>query len=133
MITGCLAFIPYVGVIVGVVLAMAVSLLEYDGPGQLIAVAGVFAVVQTLEGLVITPRVVGEKVGLGPVGVLLALMIGGQLFGFVGILLAVPVAASVVIVIKKALSTYKDSLFYAKGAEEADDTEAGQNNDEEAR
>lgn len=130
VLTGCLAFIPYVGVIVGVVLAMGVSLLEYSGPGQLIAVAAVFAVVQALEGLVITPRVVGEKVGLGPVGVLLALMIGGQLFGFVGILLAVPVAASVVIVIKKGIATYKGSMFYAKGAE--DDLVEARENGEDA-
>ena len=121
LLTGCLAFIPYVGVIVGVVLAVGVSLLEYSGPGQIISVVAVFVVVQALEGLVITPRVVGEKVGLGPVGVLLALMIGGQLFGFVGILLAVPVAASVVIVIKRAIAAYKGSLFYAKG--EGTDTE----------
>jgi len=121
LLTGCLAFIPYVGVIVGVVLALGVSLLEYSGPGQIIGVVAVFAVVQALEGLVITPRVVGEKVGLGPVGVLLALMIGGQLFGFVGILLAVPAAASLVIVIKKAIGTYKESLFYAKGGSAEDD------------
>ena len=118
LLTGCLAFIPYVGVIVGVVLAVGVCLLEYTGPGQIIGVVAVFAVVQTLEGLVITPRVVGEKVGLGPVGVLLALMIGGQLFGFVGILLAVPVAASVVIVLKRAIAAYKGSMFYARGDSE---------------
>lgn len=119
VLTGCLAFIPYVGVIVGVVLAVGVSLLEYNGPGQLIGVVVVFAVVQALEGLVITPRVVGEKVGLGPVGVLLALMIGGQLFGFVGILLAVPAAASIVIVIKRAIATYKASMFYARGHDQS--------------
>lgn len=115
VLTGCLAFIPYVGVAVGVVLAVGVSLLEYTGPGQLIGVVVVFGVVQTLEGMLITPYLVGEKVGLGPVGVLLALMLGGHLFGFTGVLLAVPAAASLAVVLRKALEAYQGSLFYTKG------------------
>jgi len=127
VLTGLLAFIPYVGVVIGLTMAMLVCLLEYSGPGQMLGVGVVFAVVQTLEGLVLTPRIVGEKTGLGPVGVLLALMLGGSVFGFVGILLAVPTAAALVVVIKRGLGAYKNSLCYLKGADEmvAPSAEAG--------
>lgn len=111
-LTGLLAFIPYVGVGIGVVLSLLVCLLEYAGPWQIAGVLGVFAVVQTIEGLVLTPLLVGERVGLGPVGVLLALMIGGNLFGFVGVLLAVPMAAALVVVIRRGLAAYKASALY---------------------
>jgi predicted PurR-regulated permease PerM len=114
-LTGLLAFIPYVGVSIGVVLSLLVSLLEYSGTGQLIGVVAVFGVVQAFEGLVLTPYLVGEKVGLGPVGVLLALMIGGNLFGFVGVLLAVPTAAALAVVIRRSLASYRRSAFYRRG------------------
>lgn len=117
VVTAVMAFIPYVGVAIGLTLAMLVCLLEYTGPGQMLGVGVVFAVVQILEGLILTPRIVGEKTGLGPVGVLLALMLGGTLFGFVGVLLAVPTAAALVIVIKRGLAAYKGSLYYLKGAQ----------------
>jgi predicted PurR-regulated permease PerM len=94
MLTGLLAFIPYVGVAIGAILSVVVSIFEGAGVGQYIGIGVVFVVVQALEGLVLTPYLVGEKVGLGPVGVLLALLLGGHLFGFVGILLAVPAAAA---------------------------------------
>lgn len=114
-LTAMLAFIPYVGVTVGVVLALFVCLIDYSGAGQIMGVLAVFGVVQALEGLVLTPYLVGDKVGLGPVGVLLALMIGGSVFGFVGVLLAVPTAAALVVVIRRGLTAYRESQFY--GAE----------------
>jgi predicted PurR-regulated permease PerM len=117
LLTAMLAFIPYVGVVIGLTLALLVCLLEYTGPGQMLGVGVVFAVVQVTDGLLLTPQIVGEKTGLGPVGVLLALMVGGALFGFVGVLLAVPVAAALVVVLKRALRAYKSSLYYQKGAE----------------
>jgi predicted PurR-regulated permease PerM len=114
-VTGLLAFIPYVGVVVGFSLAVLVCLLEYHGPGPLVGVTVVFGAMQAVEGLFLTPYLVGEKVGLGPVGVLLALMIGGKLFGFVGVLLAVPTAAALVVLIKRGLASYKSSRFYQEG------------------
>jgi len=114
VITGTLAFIPYVGFGIGAIMAIIVCLLEYQGPGQLVGVAIVFAVVQAAEGFVLTPYLVGDRVGLGPVGVLLALLIGGSLFGFVGVLLAVPVAAAVVVVLRRALSAYRSSAFFCR-------------------
>ncbi|MCC6746321.1 MAG: AI-2E family transporter [Deltaproteobacteria bacterium] len=113
--TALLAFIPYVGVVVGLVLSALLCLLEYSGPGPLIGVGVVFLVMQLLEGLLLTPWLVGEKVGLGPVGVLLALMLGGNLFGLTGVLLAVPVAAALVVVLRRALEAYRRSDFYLRG------------------
>ncbi len=115
VLTGLLSFIPYVGVVVGLTLAMLVSFLEYQGLGQIIGVASVFALAQLLEGLALSPVLVGEKVGLGPLGVLLALMLGGHLIGFIGILLAVPIAAALVVVLKRAILAYKSTLYFQKG------------------
>jgi predicted PurR-regulated permease PerM len=116
-LTGCLAFIPYVGVAVGVITTVVVSLLEHQGfnLSQLAGAGVVFAVVQALEGMVLTPYLVGGKVGLGPVGVLLALMLFGNLFGFVGVLIAVPTAAALVVIIRRAMVAYRESHFYAQG------------------
>jgi predicted PurR-regulated permease PerM len=115
VITGFLAFIPYVGVVIGLTLAVFVTALEYTGPSQLIGVGIVFGSVLTIDGLFLTPYLVGGKVGLGPVGVLLALMLGGHLFGFVGVLLAVPAAAALVVVLKRALASYRSSHYYRHG------------------
>ncbi|MCA9668190.1 MAG: AI-2E family transporter [Myxococcales bacterium] len=110
--TAMMAFIPYVGVAIGVTVALLVCLIDYSGPGQIFGVLAVFGVVQALEGMVLTPFLVGDKVGLGPVGVLLALMIGGKVFGFVGVLLAVPTAAALVVILRRGLSAYRESRFY---------------------
>ena len=117
VLTGLLSFIPYVGVVVGLSLAIGVSLLEYHGLGQIIGVASVFALAQILEGLILSPVLVGEKVGLGPLGVLLALMLGGHLIGFIGILLAVPTAAALVVVLKRAMAAYRNTVYFQKGSE----------------
>ncbi len=117
LLTGLFAFIPYAGVAIGMTLSLLVCILEYHGPGQIVGVVLVFGVVQSLDGLFLTPYIVGERVGIGPVGVIIALMIGGTLFGFSGVLLAVPTAAAVVVILKRGISAYKDSRFYQKGAE----------------
>ncbi len=123
LLTGLFAFIPYAGVTIGLTLSLLVCILEYHGPGQIVGVVLVFSVVQSLDGLFLTPYIVGERVGIGPVGVIIALMIGGTLFGFSGILLAVPTAAAVVVILKRGISAYKDSRFYLKGAERPPRTE----------
>jgi predicted PurR-regulated permease PerM len=118
LLTGLLAFIPYVGVVVGLSMALLVSLLEYHGLGTMIGIAVVFGLAQTLDGLLLTPKIVGYRVGLGPVGVLLALMLGAHLFGFTGVLLAVPAAAALVVIIRRVVAAYKSSQFYRRGASE---------------
>jgi predicted PurR-regulated permease PerM len=111
-VSGLLAFIPYVGLGVGLALALTVALLESQGLGQLLGVLVVFGSGQLLDGLFLTPRIVGKRVGLGPVGVLVALLVGGGLFGFFGVLVAVPVAAVTVVVAKRAVAGYRRSRFF---------------------
>lgn len=93
ILAGLISFVPYLGVIVGLVLASAAAYLQFQDPVMLLAVAAVFFLGQLLEGMVLTPRLVGDRIGLHPVAVIFAVMAGGQLFGFVGVLLALPVAA----------------------------------------
>ena len=92
-------------------------LIDWSGWGQLLGVVGAYAVIQVIEGFVITPKVVGDKVGLSAVWVLLALMVGGELFGFLGVLLALPAAAVVKIFVMRGLSWYRESDFFLDGPE----------------
>ena len=124
ILAGLLSFIPYVGAVLGVGLALAMCGLHFEGWHQVIGVCVVYGVVQLLEGFVITPKILGDKVGLSSLWVLLALMIGGELFGFLGVLLAVPVAAVVKIFVSRGLGWYRGSEIFGPGDEvpEAADT-----------
>jgi predicted PurR-regulated permease PerM len=104
--TGLLSIIPYVGSILGFITAMVISLANFNWPTTL-GVIGVFIVVQGLEGFVLTPRLVGKSVGLGALATILALIIGGNLFGIVGMVLAIPVAAVLKFILKDLRSEYK--------------------------
>jgi predicted PurR-regulated permease PerM len=112
LLAGLLAFVPYVGVGVGLLLAVLACLIDYRGGGQLIGVLCLFAAVPLLDGLLVTPRVVGERTGLGPVGVILALLFCGELFGLAGVLLAVPLAATAVIIGRRLLHAWRQSDLY---------------------
>ena len=112
LVAGLLSFIPYVGGAVALGLGLLMSVLHYQGVGQLFAVAGVYALIQVLEGFVITPRVVGDKLGLAPVWVLFALMVGGELFGLLGIMLALPTAAVIKVFVMHGLARYKRSALF---------------------
>jgi predicted PurR-regulated permease PerM len=112
LVGGLLSFIPYVGSGVALGLAVLMVVLHWSGWGPLIGVLVVYACVQTAEGLVITPRIVGDKLGLSPVWVLLALMAGGELFGFVGVMLALPAAAVAKVFAMHALNRYQASKLY---------------------
>ena len=92
--------IPYVGTISGLILSSLMSLVTFGDVTHLVWVLGVFAIVQFLEGVVITPRVIGESVGLSPLIIILALFAGGQLFGLLGIFLAVPAAATLRVLVR---------------------------------
>jgi predicted PurR-regulated permease PerM len=93
LIAGIFVFVPYLGVVVGVLLGTLAAWAQFGTLGGLLPVWGVFLVGQLLEGMVVTPWLVGEKVGLHPVAVIFALMAFGQLLGFVGLLIAIPAAA----------------------------------------
>ncbi|MCR6632940.1 MAG: AI-2E family transporter [Magnetospirillum sp.] len=109
---GLLSFIPYLGTISGFVTGMGLALAQGSDWRLPALVAGVFLVGQVLEGNFLTPKLVGDKVGLHPVWIMFALLAGGTLFGFVGILLAVPVAAVIGVLVRFALSHYLQSPIY---------------------
>ncbi len=112
---GILSFIPYVGSIVGFVTAMAVAWFQAASWPLLGMVAAIFAVGQLLEGNVLTPRLVGERIGLHPLWILFALMAGGSLFGFVGVMVAVPVAAVIGVMVRFGMDQYLESSFFRGG------------------
>jgi len=116
VLTGMLAFVPYVGFACGLTLAAAMATLDWQGPGRLLGVFAVMLGVQVLDGLVVTPRIVGRSVGLAPLEVLLTMMAAGTLFGFLGVLLAVPLGAVVKILVHRAVKAYLASDLYQRGA-----------------
>lgn len=110
--TGILSFIPYVGCLSGFIVSLGLGLAQFSDYWHLLSIVGVFIIGQVLEGYVLTPRLVGEKVGLHPVWVIFALLAGGYLLGFLGILVAVPVAAVIGVLVRFGLKQYRDSVFY---------------------
>ena len=115
MMAGLVSFVPYLGFILGVLAASIAILLQTHELMQLMPVFAVFAVGQVLEGMVLTPMLVGDKIGLHPVAVIFAVLAGGQLFGFVGILLALPVAAVLAVLISHVHQRYKSSTLFDDG------------------
>ena len=114
MLAGLVSFVPYLGVIVGVVVASIAMLFQTHDLIQLIPVIIVFAVGQALEGMVLTPLLVGDRVGLHPVAVIFAVLAGGTLFGFVGVLLALPVASVLAVWVRYAQQRYRTSSLYGE-------------------
>lgn len=114
IVTGCLAFVPYIGFLTGLFLATSMALLDWQSGTFVLQVLAVMLGVQVLDGLLITPRVVGRSVGLGPIEVLLAMAAAGTLFGFVGVLLAVPIGATAKIVFRRLGKAYRRSEFYRR-------------------
>jgi predicted PurR-regulated permease PerM len=121
-IAGLVTFIPYLGALIGGALAIGLALFQFWGDWLSIGlVAGIFVVGQVIEGNILTPKLVGGSVGLHPVWLLLALSVFGALFGFVGMLVAVPVAAALGVVARFGVDQYLDSRLY-RGLSERDDT-----------
>ena len=112
-IAGLVSFIPYVGALLGGVLAIGLALIQFWGDFELIAlVVGVFIVGQIFEGNILTPKLVGNSVGLHPVSLILALSLFGAFFGFIGLLLAVPLAASAGVILRFFIKKYKMSRLF---------------------
>jgi predicted PurR-regulated permease PerM len=109
LFAGLVSFVPYLGLILGILLAGVASVLQYQGFDGLLGVVAVFVVAQLLEGSVLTPRLVGERIGLHPVAVIFAVMAGGQLYGFFGILLALPVAAVAMVGLRHVFARYRSA------------------------
>jgi len=121
ILSGILAFIPYVGSIFGLFASVGLALLQFDDPVRIGIIAGIFIVGQVLEGNVLTPKLVGERVGLHPVWVIFSLFAGGAVLGFMGMLLALPVAASVGVLTRFAVAQYRQSPIYLGDDNDNDD------------
>ena len=114
MVAGLLSFVPYLGFIVGFVAAIIAALVQYGDWSHLLLVGGVFMVGQLLEGYVLVPRLVGNKIGLHPVAVIFAVLAGGHLFGFLGVLLALPAASVIMVLLRYLLERYRLSELYTE-------------------
>lgn len=113
LMAGLISFIPFVGSIIGGVVSIGLALVQFWGnPTMIVAVAAVFFAGQAVEGNFLTPRLVGGSVGLHPVWLMFALSAFGALFGFTGLLIAVPVAASIGVLSRFALETYTKGRLY---------------------
>jgi len=112
IITGVLVFVPYVGMLTGLALATLAAAMQFGATAGLIWVWIVFAAGQALEGMAVTPLLVGQRVGLHPVAVIFALLAFGQLFGFFGVLLALPVSAALLVALRHLRGRYVASPFY---------------------
>lgn len=112
IITGMLVFVPYFGISTGFILAMSACLSNFVGMGQVWGILIVFGLGQLLEGGLVTPYLVGGKIGLNPVMIIMSLMIFAKLFGLVGILLALPLTTIAVVLLKHAKAYYLNSTYY---------------------
>lgn len=117
MIAGLISFVPYLGAITGVLMGVIAALVQYQDWFHVALVLGVFVVGQTLEGYVLVPKLVGDKIGLHPVAVIFAVLAGGELFGFLGVLLALPVASVVMVVLRYLYERYTRSELYTTRAQ----------------
>jgi predicted PurR-regulated permease PerM len=110
--TGLAMFVPYVGFGIGLVLALLAGLLQFASIKAVVMVAVVYGSGQLIEGLYLTPRLVGERIGLHPLAVIFVLLAFGQLFGFVGVLVALPASAVLLVAIRRARAGYLASNLY---------------------
>jgi len=118
MLAGLFSIVPYLGTAVGVVAAVVAALFQFQDLFHTIMVLLVFGAGQSIESMVLTPKLVGDRVGLHPVAVIFAVLAGGQLFGFLGILLALPVASALNVLVRHWREKYTKSMLYQEKAVE---------------
>lgn len=114
IMTGFLTFIPYIGAMLGLLATLANGFVHFQGWNQIILIFVVFIAISIFEGNILAPRLIGERIGLHPAWIIFALLAGATWFGFVGVLVALPVAAIVGVIIRIALEWYKTTTYYAK-------------------
>ena len=112
IISGLVSFIPYVGSVLGGLMSIGLALDQFDSLWRVALIALIFVAGQAIEGNYLTPKLVGDRVGLHPVWVIFALFAGGSLLGFVGMLIALPVAASIGVLARFAIEQYRESRLY---------------------
>jgi predicted PurR-regulated permease PerM len=116
LIVGLISFVPYLGAIVGIMVAAIAMIVQTQDPLSLLWIGAVFGIGQVLESNVLTPWLVGDRIGLHPVTVIFAVMAGGQLFGFVGVMLALPVGAVAAVMMREAKTRWLQSPLYRADA-----------------
>jgi predicted PurR-regulated permease PerM len=114
---GLISFVPYVGAMTGISIGVGVALVQFDSLSPVLSIAAIFVAGQVCESYVLTPKLVGSKVGLHDLWIIFALMAGGSLFGFTGVLLAVPTAAIIGVLTRFTIGRYLDSPLYHGGGE----------------
>jgi len=114
MTAGLLSIVPYLGTLVGLAAALIAAIFQFQDVIHPVLVLLVFGIGQSMEGMVLTPKLVGDRVGLHPVAVIFAVLAGGQLFGFLGILLALPVASALNVLVAYMHARYRESNIYLK-------------------
>lgn len=112
MMAGLLSFIPYLGFIVGIATASIAALMQFQDVIHLLLAIAVFGIGQVIEGTLLTPKLVGDRIGLHPVAVIFAVLAGGHLFGFFGVLLALPAAAIIMVLLRHTHDEYLKSVLY---------------------
>jgi predicted PurR-regulated permease PerM len=118
MVAGLLSFVPYLGFIIGFVAAIIAALVQYGDWTHVLLVCGVFVIGQLLEGYVLVPKLVGDEIGLHPVAVIFAVLAGGYLFGFLGVLLALPAASVIMVLLRYLIERYRMSELYNEAGPE---------------
>jgi len=124
IVAGLISFVPYLGAIIGVLAGVVAALVQYGDWLHPLLVLIVFAIGHVLEGYVLVPRLVGKKIGLHPVAVIFAVLAGGELFGFLGVLLALPLASVVMVLLRYGHERYRASALYSEAALEAAEANA---------
>jgi len=125
MIAGLASIVPYLGFVVGVGAALIAAIFQFGDVFHLVAVVVIFGIGQVIESTVLVPLLVGDRIGLHPVAVIFAVLAGGQLFGFVGVLLALPVAAVLMVLVRYMLGRYKESNTYRSSDQDDAETAEG--------
>lgn len=114
LIAGLASIVPYMGFLVGILVAGIAGFMQFGVGWHMLGILLVFLFAQVVESMLLTPLLVGDKIGLHPVAVIFAIMAGGQLFGFMGVLIALPVAAVIVVFLRHIHDIYKDTDFYSE-------------------
>ena len=109
---GLLSFVPYLGSLGGLIICVGLAFLQFDEGWRIAVIAGIFIIGQLAEGMILTPKLVGDRIRLHPVWVIFAVLGGGTLFGFVGMLIALPVAAMMGVIIRFGIGQYLESKIY---------------------
>ena len=122
IIAGLVSFVPYLGAIVGLLMAGIAAAVQFQDIFHVALALGVFFAGQALEGMVLTPKLVGDQIGLHPVAVIFAVLAGGQLFGFIGVLLALPASAVVMVILRHIHQGYLNSGMYDEPGKIVTDT-----------